>query len=333
MSEHLPVPRMMGFTTSEEVLEARAGRRPNTLFLSVGEKCNLNCTYCYTVPKRLRPERPALSKDEQEKLLEDAASLGVHYLVIPGPGEPLLYNGLDRLVSAAIRHGMYITIITNGTCIDKKRALYYKDLPVSFMVKLNSLDKSVQDTLVGRSGMAEKIYRAIDVLIEAGFTGYPETRLAIDALICQQTINEIPDIIRFALERQIHPVIERLLVMGRGLTNRASLEVDESAAEQALQDVQQIMGEREGNAFSGHVCDLHDYTLFVDVDGMVTKCVGGQREILFGDCRTNSLSEIWERQLEIFANDSKNKQSELSCHQANKCPGRSYCETKYGLMP
>lgn len=330
MSKHLSIPRMMGFTTSEEVLEARAGRRPNTLFLSVGEKCNLNCTYCYTVPKRLRPERPALSDNEQEKLLEDAASLGVRYLVIPGPGEPLLYSGLDRLVSAAIGHDMYITIITNGTCIDKKRALHYKDLPVSFMVKLNSLDKGVQDALVGRSGMAEKIYRAIDVLIEVGFTGYPETRLAIDALICKQTINEIPDIIRFALERQIHPVVERLLVMGRGLTNRASLEVDESAAEQVLQDVQQIMGEREGNAFSGHVCDLHDYTLFVDVDGMVTKCVGGQREILIGDCRADSLNDIWIRQLDILEEDAIANQSGVSCH---KCPGRSYCETKYNLAP
>ena len=333
MSEHLPVPIMMGFATIEEVLEARTGRRPKTLFLSVGENCNLDCKYCYTVPKRLRPNRPALTEVEQNKLLEDAASLGVNYLVIPGPGEPLLFDGLKKLVTTAVRNGMYVTIITNGTCIDKKTALYFKDLPVSFMVKLNSLDMEVQDILLGRSGMAEKIYRTLDVLAETGYTGFPETRLAIDTLICQMTIKEIPDIVTFALKRNIYPVVERLLPLGRGIDNWSILEVDEVEAEQVLQEVHRIMGEREGNAFSGCVCDLHDYTMFVDVDGMVTKCVGGQREILIGDYRIDSLSGIWEQQLKILTNDSLNKISELSCHQTNKCPGRSYCETKYDLIP
>lgn len=332
MINHLPVPRMMGFATSEEVVEARAGRRPNTIFLSVGDECNLNCTYCYTVPKRLRPERPVLSAVEQAKLLQDAASIGVSYLVIPGPGEPLLYAGLKNLISTAMHHGMYTTIITNGTCIDKNTALYFKDLPVSFMVKLNSLDMRVQDHLTGCTGMAEKIYRTLDILAEAGFTGFPVTRLAIDALICQETIDELPEIVRFALERQIHPVVERLLPLGRGLENRATLEVEEAEADRVLEEVQRIMGEREGNAFSGCVCDLHDYTIFVDVDGMVTKCVGGQREILIGDCRTVSIREIWASQLEILAKDKVKQQTEPSCRLATKCPGRSYCEAKIGII-
>jgi MoaA/NifB/PqqE/SkfB family radical SAM enzyme len=227
---------------------------------------------------------------------------------------------------------MYITIITNGTCIDRRLALNYKNMPVSFMLKLNSLKKDVQDSLIGRSSMAENIYRAIDILIESGFTGYPKTRLAIDALICQQTIDEIPDIVRFALKRRIFPVVERLLAAGRGLANRSSLEVDELSAALVLQKVQGIMGIREKNAFSGCDCDLHDYTMFVDVDGMVTKCVGGQREVLLGDCRTEALAVIWDRQLSTNKDDGIVFPKETGCLQTVKCPGRNYCEVRNGIV-
>lgn len=325
------VSRMVGFATNAEILKSKSAHHPNTLFLSVGSQCNLDCIYCYTVPKILRPDRLPLSGKEQERLLKEASLLGVRYLVIPGPGEPLMYGGLKSLVSEATRLGMHTTVITNGTCITRALAKYYKNQPVSFMVKLNSFDRKLQDHLIGRTDMADKIYRAINILIEAGFTGYPETRLAIDALICKQTIDEIPDLVRFALEKNIHPVVERLLPLGAGLINRNSLEVDEAASARVLWEVQNLIGEREGNAFSGQVCDLHDYTLFMDVDGMATKCVGGQREILLGDWRRGSLSHIWERQIDMLHQDTLTHTDSPSCSQSAKCPGRIYCETKYVL--
>lgn len=322
--------RLRGFATSDDIMVSRADGRPNTLFLSVGEACNLNCRYCYTDPKRLRPNCPALTPEEQDKLLIEAADMGVRYLIIPGPGEPLLYVGLSALVQKAASLGMYITIITNGTNIDRQLAMFYQELPVSFMVKLNSLNPDNQDYLLGKKGMAEKIYNAINILIETGFTGYPDTRLAIDTLICKQAIKEVPDIVRFSLNRNIFPVVERLLALGRGLSNRDELEVAEEDAAATMAEVHFIMGQRRGNEFTGIVCDLHDYTFFVDVDGIATKCVGGQRDILIGDWRKESLKVIWRRQLELLHKESLFLQKH-TCDQVGKCPGRRYCETKYGI--
>ena len=320
------IPKLIGLPSKTEIEEAKGVNKPNTLFLSVGGQCNLNCIYCYTVPKRLRPDRPILSLKQQKQVIDEAVKIGIKYLVIPGPGEPLLYEHIEELINYATNRQIWTTIFTNGTIIDQKNIQVFKKLKLSFIVKLNSFDIDLQNKLIGKN-KAHKIYDALEILLRNAFNKGNYTRLGIDCLICKYAINEITDIVEWAFENKIFPIVERLLPAGRAIDNYEALEVDDEDAIKLIRDLNKMVDHSSQNYFSGGVCNLHEHTIFFDVDGIATRCVGGRREIKVGEWPKSSLAKIWENILRINQMDEE-KQFINNCIKNNMCPGRLYCKNK-----
>ncbi len=92
-------------------LSRALGSRHNPLLAQVvvTRRCNLSCGYCNEYDQHSPPVPLATLIARIDRL----AALKTATVTFTG-GEPLLHPELDRLVAAARRHGMIVTMITNG---------------------------------------------------------------------------------------------------------------------------------------------------------------------------------------------------------------------------
>ena len=100
------------------------GRPPRNLRLSVTDRCNLRCSYCMPEEEYVwLPREDILTFEEAAGLVDVFADLGVDKVRLTG-GEPLLRNGLERLVIllAANPRLRDLAITTNGILLAERAA-------------------------------------------------------------------------------------------------------------------------------------------------------------------------------------------------------------------
>lgn len=92
----------------------------------ITRRCNLRCVGCrFHSPLLQKPEQTdsADTKDIPlrlfERLCEELRAMGTKSITITGEGEPLLHPSLPDIVSAAKRGGFHVTLITNGTLLER----------------------------------------------------------------------------------------------------------------------------------------------------------------------------------------------------------------------
>ncbi len=97
---------------------------PDWLSINVTLRCNLRCamcTTCYDLPDEL-------DTDEILDIIDQAALWGVRVLN-PLGGEPFVRHDLETILAHAARKDFHITLTTNGTLIDDRRAQALARIP------------------------------------------------------------------------------------------------------------------------------------------------------------------------------------------------------------
>jgi glycosyltransferase involved in cell wall biosynthesis/MoaA/NifB/PqqE/SkfB family radical SAM enzyme len=89
------------------------------------EDCNLNCIMCeehspYSnfIPALYREtgvKRRLMNLEDVEDIFQQAKSLGVKEIIPSTMGEPLLYNGIEKIFEFSVKHNIKINLTTNGT--------------------------------------------------------------------------------------------------------------------------------------------------------------------------------------------------------------------------
>jgi len=118
-------------------------RQINYLRISVTDRCNLNCIYCSvdSVPHLLRSE--ILSYNEIQRVVQAAASIGIHKVRLTG-GEPLLRPNLSELIRmiSQVEGIDDISLTSNGILLGK----YAVELKEAGLKRVNvSLDTLRED--------------------------------------------------------------------------------------------------------------------------------------------------------------------------------------------
>jgi MoaA/NifB/PqqE/SkfB family radical SAM enzyme len=102
---------------------ARAG--PFFVDIDLSQRCNLHCLGClYHSPDtedrwRQTPSPADMPADLFGRLCQELATMGTHSLVLQGAGEPMLHPRLAELIAMAKAQGFHVTLITNGTLLDR----------------------------------------------------------------------------------------------------------------------------------------------------------------------------------------------------------------------
>jgi len=101
---------------------------PFYITVDVTRRCNLRCPGCryhspaVDMPSPGNQEITDTSLDMLQDMCDELRTMGTRGMILIGEGEPFLHPHLFDLLSAAKRVGLHVTLLTNGTMLDKAKA-------------------------------------------------------------------------------------------------------------------------------------------------------------------------------------------------------------------
>lgn len=316
-----------GFFSPEE-LEANKGK---LLLLDLdlggaGRYCSLDCPDCFRKDNVVDDiGGKDLSDSELTKVIDEACELGLQSIKICGVGEPTENNRFLQFVRRMTERNIGVAVFTKGQVLgdDEKARTFNKkygidtaeelcqafyDLKVSFMLGFHSFDTDIQDRKVRHPGYTLVRNRALENLVQAGFTGTNPARLAFcNAPVVRETYADAFEIYVYARERNIYPITAVEMTSGKQIDGNFLQKHDISNQEKidlwtriyswniehGLQTLEQIKQEGISCLPGGHPCNQLRAGLYVTAKGNVIGCPGFTE--IQGNVRQQSLREIWER--------------------------------------
>ena len=107
--------------------------------VDLSNNCNLHCIGC-SFHSRLpgssfyhNPQRGNMSCDLFEKLCRELRDAGTRVLVLQGSGEPFLHPDLSSIISIGKAYGFHLTLLTNGTLLDRENIRDLIDLKLDIL--------------------------------------------------------------------------------------------------------------------------------------------------------------------------------------------------------
>lgn len=326
------------------------------IWIAVPAYCNLACSFCYAGGGEKVDKKKLISWPEFEKLLEQAAAIGVKSVGIPGDGEPLHprnYELTMKILTKCKELGLYVTLFTTGGFIDEKMAIELFNLPLEIMLKCNTLNPEKQDQFVSDSkrgkiihGYGEKRNRALGFLMEAGFNDSKlcqekfgkktTTRLSLVTSIMTNendlnNLDDMAELLRFCRNNNIHLDCDSVLTVGRGAGCElcaSDREFRDKATELSKIDKEEFghSWEVSSGYLAGMVCSRYSYHLSIDQYGNIRPCIGAEKLIL-GNIKEISLFEAWNSPAMQIIRARKYGGECAEClnfkeHKCNSCLGR-----------
>jgi len=201
------------------------------------------CIYC---DSKVGPAMPnELTKNEMRALLEEALKEGVKWLYICGLGEPIDDPNFHQVILPFINeYDVNISIFTNGLGITEELVSKFPVEKVNLIVKCDSLNEVTFDALLGRRGVARRIYAAIELLIDHGFgdQGGGITNLALSIVPTKINKEDVIDVVRFCKEMRLFPSIGELEMAGRAVRIFAQLALSHEELVSLKKQVENVLG-------------------------------------------------------------------------------------------
>ncbi|HSS00150.1 MAG TPA: pyrroloquinoline quinone biosynthesis protein PqqE [Kofleriaceae bacterium] len=165
--------------------------RPYVLVAELTYRCPLRCAYCSN-PLEV-PDRPALAGADWQRVLGEAAELGVVQVHFTG-GEPLLRNDLEALVARAAELELYSNLITSGMPLSRER------LAGLAAAGLCAVQLSFQAARVGPSAAIAGVDAFEHKRQVAAWVRELELPLTVNVVLHRQNLDDIEAIIALAEE-------------------------------------------------------------------------------------------------------------------------------------
>lgn len=286
--------------SEEEIKQARREKKILSLDLELSHICNLRCIYCFAGSGKAYKNE--LTFEEIKSVLDQGIELGLKKVSIVGGGEPLMYPDFFKVTSYIRECGLEQIVFTNATLITPEVARKLREDRVSVVFKLNSFQADVQDYLAAGKKVLFRIQEGYENLRRAGYLEDSELTLGVESIICKQNIEELPQIWRWAREREIVPYFEVLTVQGRAKDYNLLVPMErvKTLFEQLLSiDHEFGFDWVPKPPIAGLTCRRNFYAVLLTCTGKIQPCVGITIEI--GDIRKQSLKEILHNS-EVLAN-------------------------------
>jgi radical SAM protein with 4Fe4S-binding SPASM domain len=307
----------------EEIAEAVRDGRLLSMELEFNKSCNFRCLYCYASDHSV--QRDELSREEFFDLITQAKELGARKMIVLG-GEPMLYPHIMEMIRFIRGLDMDVELFTNGTNITREKARELYEAGVRVVLKMNTFDEKVQDTLSGRKGAYTQIHEAFNNLKLAG---YPSANrfMGISTVVCQQNIEELPKMWEWLRDQNIAPYFEMITPQG-GAKEHNMLDVDSHQVEELFKRISKIDRNKYGHHWDpkppliGGECLRHQFSCAVNSEGDVQPCVGVT--IPIGNVRKQKLKDILKdsevvQDLKKYTETIKGPCSE--CERLSECYG------------
>ena len=178
----------------------RFGRKIEYLRISVTDRCNFKCIYCFTRQNwKWLPHKEILTFEELETIVKTAVKLGIKRIRLTG-GEPLLRKNIDILIKklTQIPEIIDLSLTTNGFFLEELGERL-KDAGLKRInISLDTLNKDKFKKLTGVSAF-EKVLKSIDIALDLGFNPVKINTVVIRGF----NEDEILELAKLTLEKPI----------------------------------------------------------------------------------------------------------------------------------
>lgn len=172
---------------------------PWTLELYPTLACNLDCAFCDTAPRHVKPVGE-MSESRLLSMVDEAADLGAHRVMVLGGGEPLLSPSAPALLQRVKARGLAGMLTTNGTLLTAPTRQLLVDIGWDEVhVSLDGASPRTHDRLRGRDGAFNRTVKnlcRLRALRDA--TGRKLPRLALHTVLTVLNVDELPALVRLA---------------------------------------------------------------------------------------------------------------------------------------
>ena len=176
---------------SSQMSAMRGKYIPEQITISITEECPNNCIHC-ALPDTKNKAR--LSPDLVRSIIDQTQDLGTTLIIFDG-GEPLLYDGLEDLVSYVDQSRAIPGLFTSGVGLTFERASSLKDAGLSMLsISLDSANEPGHDFMRGRPGVFKEATDAIKNGLDAGLL------VGIYVVLSPRNVDELDDFYELAKE-------------------------------------------------------------------------------------------------------------------------------------
>jgi cyclic pyranopterin phosphate synthase len=203
------------------------GRPATHVRISVTNRCNYSCVFCHREgfsysSSELRPEDWAFFTDV-------AVRLGFKYYKLTG-GEPLLYEGVDRVVGYIRERGGIPSVTTNGYLLGEFARRLSEAGVDHVNVSLHSLKPEVYSLIAGVNAL-DRVISGIREALDYGM------RLKINYLVLRYNIGELADVLNLASKLGVDVNLIELIPLGTDRRVFDDLHVELEAVEREVRSL------------------------------------------------------------------------------------------------
>ncbi|MDR2544925.1 MAG: radical SAM protein [Methanobrevibacter sp.] len=140
---------------------------PLHLLVELTDYCNYYCKHCFNDSSSNK--NTFIDADKLLSFLNEISEMGVHTIDLSG-GEPLNHPKFNEIVEFASKMFKKVTIISNGTLINKKHIDIFKKYKdkITLRLTLNSSTPDHMDDFCGKVGAFNKVMKIIPLLVKEG---------------------------------------------------------------------------------------------------------------------------------------------------------------------
>ena len=210
-------------------------RTPASLFISITSRCNQACRHCAVYSDSFT-HGPDLTTEQWLRFIEEMARLKVMRVKISG-GEPFVREDIFTILDALYGKPLRLSINTNATLIDEKKAqklAEYRDKLDDVMISLEGADAPTHDALRGPGAFAETIDGTRHLVRVVG-------KVTAYCTVTKYNFTKLRSVASLAQEMgMLNIKFNELLIEGRGRKFRKELSLNTQEIKQTVKDLKEI---------------------------------------------------------------------------------------------
>jgi radical SAM protein with 4Fe4S-binding SPASM domain len=271
-----------------------------------------------------------LGKEKCKKVIDKLDKLGVLSIHFTG-GEPFIRNDFLEVLKYAAQYNFSLTVLSNGTLIDKKTAKELGKLNLTYVqISLDGSKASIHEKIRGVRGCFDRTLKGIRNLVREG------VRVAIATTFSKYNVKDAKRIYKLAEELGVSAFLFGFVFpVGRGKEhyNCLSLSINE------IKEIQKFLLEKEkkgkvpvyidenvGKFEKGiwrpPICKAGRTMISISAEGNIILCPM-LPNIVLGNAERDDILSIWKKsKILTYIRNIKNVKGECkSCPLLSKCGG------------
>lgn len=279
-------------------------------WLELTNRCNLQCSHCYTSSSPTSTDRDILSQAQYVDAIHQLYMLGCRKIQFIG-GEPTLNKGIPQLIDAAKECGYdFVEVFTNLVSLPPQLLRKFTERNVAIATSFYSWDRKVHDRITRQIGSFDKTVRNIKQVLAAGLS------LRVGIILMAENSDQHEQTHAFLTDLGVERIgSDRVREFGRALADGTACSIDD------------LCGSCAGNILS------------IGPDGIVAPCnmshhwqVGNIMETTLSDIvHSQALAEV-RRQIGDAAR-SRPEPVHATCDPKTCLPYNSCCPTTQSCLP